>query len=446
MEFTGERFLPGIEGNIELEHIHRYLFSKTLVENLDVLDIACGEGYGSYILSEEARRVYGFDISLETIKQAQNKYTRSNLEFRVGDCRDIPLANNSIDVAISFETIEHIKEHDQFLPELKRVLRKDGILIISSPDKQNYTLETGIKNPFHEKELFDFEFRELISSLFKNARYFGQRVVFGSGIIESNNKNTFISYAPTQNYYQTNEGLINPTYWIAVASDANVPELTNSLYERSINESEVVLNWIKIRDDALEQIREKDTQQEINKKSLIEKDEEVLRLNSLIESQAAEQEINKKSLIEKDEEVLRLNSLIESQAAEQEANSKSLIEKDEEVLRLNSLVESQVAEQEANSKSLIEKDEVIIKLNSIFVSKISALENLIENKNKQIEQNSATQRELQIQINALNQKLADKQRELKESDSTISQIMTSRSWVITRPLRKLIRGLKRGTS
>lgn len=350
MNFTGERFLPGIEGNIELEHIHRYLLSKSLVKNMDVLDIACGEGYGSYILSDEAHKVYGVDVSLDTIKQAKTKYQRSNLDFRIGDCREIPIADSSVDAVVSFETIEHINEQDQFLSEIKRVLRPDGILVISSPDKQTYTLGTGIKNPFHEKELFDFEFREKIFLYFKHAKFMGQRVVFGSGIVESDSKNLFISFAPVKDNYRTYENLIDPIYWIAVASDVNVPVLTNSLYERSINESEIVRDWIKIRDEALIQIQDKDKHLTVEKERALEKDEEINRLNS--------------------------------------------------------------------------------------AAKVT--ETFFEEKNKIIEHVRHTQQELLNQINDLEQKLVDKQRELHECESTISKILTSKSWTITRPFRKIL--------
>ena len=378
MNFTGERFLPGIEGNIELEHIHRYLLSKSLVKNMDVLDIACGEGYGSYILSDEAHKVYGVDVSLDTIKQAKTKYQRSNLDFRIGDCREIPIADSSVDAVVSFETIEHINEQDQFLSEIKRVLRPDGILVISSPDKQTYTLGTGIKNPFHEKELFDFEFREKIFLYFKHAKFMGQRVVFGSGIVESDSKNLFISFAPVKDNYRTYENLIDPIYWIAVASDVNVPVLTNSLYERSINESEIVRDWIKIRDEALIQIQDKDKHLTVEKERALEKDEEINRLNLIVADKAAELTTEKERALEKDEEINRLNS----------------------------------------------------------AAKVT--ETVFEEKNKIIEHVRHTQQELLNQINDLEQKLVDKQRELHECESTISKILTSKSWTITRPFRKIL--------
>ena len=62
MEFSGERFIPHVEGDIQLEHMHRYLAVRRLVSGKRVLDIACGEGYGSDILGKTAATVTGVDI------------------------------------------------------------------------------------------------------------------------------------------------------------------------------------------------------------------------------------------------------------------------------------------------------------------------------------------------------------------------------------------------
>ena len=73
LDFTGERYLPEVGGNIELEHLHRYLLAKQAVVGKTVLDIASGEGYGSAMLAESARRVTGVDISQEAVSHAQTK-------------------------------------------------------------------------------------------------------------------------------------------------------------------------------------------------------------------------------------------------------------------------------------------------------------------------------------------------------------------------------------
>ena len=128
------RALPaGDHGDIELEHLHRYAIARDLAYGKDVLDIACGEGYGSELLATVARKVTGVDISEEAIAHAARKYVRPNIAFAVGSCACIPLAEANVDLVVSFETIEHHDRHLEMMQEIGRVLRPTGVLIISSP-------------------------------------------------------------------------------------------------------------------------------------------------------------------------------------------------------------------------------------------------------------------------------------------------------------------------
>ena len=81
--FTGERFVPGIEDSqLEAEHYQRYYSVLPLVKDKVVLDAACGEGYGTNILSMNAASVSGIDISEEAIARARRKYqNKSNISF-----------------------------------------------------------------------------------------------------------------------------------------------------------------------------------------------------------------------------------------------------------------------------------------------------------------------------------------------------------------------------
>lgn len=71
MEFTGERFLPTEQGKIRLEHYHRYAVVQPIVAGKVVLDVACGEGYGSSFMAEVASSVVGVDISAEAVQHAR---------------------------------------------------------------------------------------------------------------------------------------------------------------------------------------------------------------------------------------------------------------------------------------------------------------------------------------------------------------------------------------
>ena len=160
--------MPQIGGEIELEHLHRYHWAAQFSRGKRVLDIACGEGYGSEILARSATHVIGVDLSEDAVVHASRKYRRNNLEFLVGSCDRIPVPDGRIDLVVSFETIEHHDRHQEMMREIKRVLYPEGILIISSPDKYVYSDIPGYKNEFHVKELYAREFEALLKEHFAN--------------------------------------------------------------------------------------------------------------------------------------------------------------------------------------------------------------------------------------------------------------------------------------
>lgn len=254
MEFTGERFTPEFRGDIELEHIHRYNFASLFSKNKIILDIASGEGYGSFMLAEYAKKVIGIDISTESIKHASEKYKKENLEFLVGDCSIIPLPNDSIDLIVSFETIEHHDKHLQMLLEFKRVLRRGGIVIISSPDKLNYSIKKDFINEFHVKELFEEEFKNLLSDHFEYQSFFGQKVTKGSLIAPEGKSSSFISINKLIEFKNLNEsyGIKDPIYWIGVCSNSPlINDTFSSIYENNETYVDNRDTQIKLLDEKL---------------------------------------------------------------------------------------------------------------------------------------------------------------------------------------------------
>jgi ubiquinone/menaquinone biosynthesis C-methylase UbiE len=197
LTFTGERFLPNEAGEMWAEHWHRYHAIQHLVADKRVLDVACGEGYGSALLSRVASAVSGVDISNEAITHATAEYlTQKNLKFIEASCTQLPFADHSFDVVVSFETIEHITEHDAFLDEIKRVLTVDGLLIISSPNKAEYSDARNFQNEFHVKELYRDELAALIAKRFAQTRWLSQRNGFYSLIAYEQNTSTGADFKP----------------------------------------------------------------------------------------------------------------------------------------------------------------------------------------------------------------------------------------------------------
>jgi SAM-dependent methyltransferase len=184
-QFTGERFLPGVIGEIAYEHCHRYAFARRFVSGRRVLDAACGEGYGAALLAAAADAVIGVDIEGAVVADAAARYGRhANLSFQAASVTRLPLADASVDVVVSFETIEHVDAVDQprMLAEFARVLAPHGILILSSPNRPEYSDARGYANPFHRHELDRDELSQRLPPEFAARHWFGQRRYLGSAI------------------------------------------------------------------------------------------------------------------------------------------------------------------------------------------------------------------------------------------------------------------------
>ncbi len=177
LTFTGERFTPEVRGAIWYEHWHRYAFVAELVRGKRVLDAACGEGYGSFLLSHTAARVAGVDISADAVAHARQRYSRDNLDFTQGSVTSLPLPDASVDVVVSFETIEHLPAQREMLAEFRRVLRASGVLVISSPNRPVYNEAGEVENHFHVAELDRTELKALLDPAFSQQQWYGQRVV-----------------------------------------------------------------------------------------------------------------------------------------------------------------------------------------------------------------------------------------------------------------------------
>ncbi len=229
LKWTGERLVTSVEDETATEHLHRYMLAMKYCHGLVVVDIACGEGYGSAFLASVASSVIGVDIDSEAVKFASKKYIKSNLEYIVGTCSAIPVDSGSVDVLVSFETLEHHDQHVEMMLEVKRVLKPNGLLIISSPDKTYYSDQRNFKNAFHVKELTSHQFEDLLRSHFKNTFFANQRVMYGSLVIPNVNTNVqFELYGG--DYSKMNILSIEPFYNIAFASDGLLPEMGSSFF------------------------------------------------------------------------------------------------------------------------------------------------------------------------------------------------------------------------
>lgn len=234
LKLTGERLVTSIFEEYTIAHLHRYAIAVDYVQNKDVLDIACGEGYGSFLLSKASRSVTGVDIDDSVIKHATNKYKYHSISFIQGNATNIPLPNSSADVVVSFETIEHLKEQEEMFLEIKRVLRPNGLLIMSSPDKKTYSDDTNFTNKYHVKELYYEEFLSLTKKHFKFTQSLFQKYFHGSVIISKTNSNISKEYKGNYNNINVNNVFSTMQYNIIIASDMPIEiDPSNSFFDGS---------------------------------------------------------------------------------------------------------------------------------------------------------------------------------------------------------------------
>jgi GT2 family glycosyltransferase/ubiquinone/menaquinone biosynthesis C-methylase UbiE len=236
MKYTGERYLSSLDApETSYEHWHRYLYSTLFCKDKVVLDVACGEGYGSYLLSKYSKKVVGIDIDYDVINFASREYINNNLEFIVGNANNLPFKGKCLfDLIVSFETIEHIDEQNQIklLTEVKRLLKPGGVLIISTPNKALYTDVLNNRNKFHVKEFYLNEFNDFLKKYFQDVKIMGQKIYSNSYIWDKDKKyGDFVEFELT---YENNRFLPSKNgkkilYAIAVCSDEKLDEIQPSI-------------------------------------------------------------------------------------------------------------------------------------------------------------------------------------------------------------------------
>ncbi len=226
--------MPECSGEIWYEHWHRYALARQLSQHCTVLDVACGEGYGAAMVAETAFKVVGVDLSADVIQHAKNNYGHhANLQFITASCECLPFSDASFDLAISFETIEHIEQQKEFISELTRVLRPDGVLILSSPNKRLYSDAHDYHNEFHVRELYRNELEELLHVTFPHIFWLGQKLLFHSAIWPENQACVTAEYLINNDQQVTvaSNPSVEPMYYIAICSrnSAMLPTTLNKL-------------------------------------------------------------------------------------------------------------------------------------------------------------------------------------------------------------------------
>lgn len=234
LRFDGERFIPGVGVGIAYEHLLRYSLAAELTPDLDVLDVASGEGYGTAQLAARARFATGFDASAAAVAHARRRYARDNLCFEHGTIRSFfeRSADARFDAVIAFEVIEHVTMEDQsfLLESIRRVLRPGGFALVSTPDKLHYTDKPLNTNPFHVREYYRDEFAEELRRHFAHVQLLEQAQLTGCAILSRGARTARLAEMRWTNLV-TNEGICRPEastegdYLVAVVGNDRLPEL-----------------------------------------------------------------------------------------------------------------------------------------------------------------------------------------------------------------------------
>lgn len=404
MDFTGERFVPTLDGQIKYEHLHRYALALDFVAGKTALDLGSGEGYGAALLARVAAKVTGVDNSPEAVEHSRRNYYYQNLEFLVGGCDAVPLADASADVVTAFEIIEHHDKHEQMMSEVKRVLRPGGVHIISSPNRLTYSDEPNYANPFHVKELYYDEFYSLLSRYFKHVCVYGQRLATGSFVYQLQNaqaRHLKTFSGDVEHLTQQLGSLPAPLYFVAICSDEAVaePHAVNSVY---LDGNDDLLKQAEAeRIDLFKQVKEQFGQFD-----------EYQQLRQALEDERAQLSASHAEALQFEARLRRQDEELADKEAEMAALKSRLA-------YAEALAGQQAAEAERASGRLTEKEAQA----SRQAEELSELHAQLSGQRTQLAQMTYLLSEARV-------RLANKQ-------ALLSWMMHSRSWKVTTPLRQM---------
>ncbi len=174
LSLTGERTLPDVpaENYWYRRHLAVYEWIAARCAGLEVVDLACGEGYGSEVLARRAALVTGVDANPEAHEHARLRYGRPGLRF----VRELVETYDQLcDAAIFLQTIEHVQDPEGLLHHIRSLLRPGGTAYVSTPNLLTLAPSGAEKsdNPWHVREYRAEEFRALCESAFERVELLG---------------------------------------------------------------------------------------------------------------------------------------------------------------------------------------------------------------------------------------------------------------------------------
>ncbi len=298
-----ERFVPAaMRGQlVEAEHLVRYWWAARLASGRRVLDAGCGTAYGSAMLAEAgAEHVTGIDRAASVLETARPSLP-PNVDLVVGDLRELPFPDRSFDLVVCFEVVEHLEEPDAALRELSRVVSGDGIVLVSSPNRDVY--EPG--NPHHLHEYVPAELRQALQRYFAHVELRCQANLIASSVMPGD----VAGGAELEAVHDLRlakcaalpaEG---ETYTLALASHVSLPpDRSTTAVATGLTE---IRRWVELY--------------EAQQQALADLTRKLRRL----ESEADELQERREVLVEREAEIARLQERLERSAAVMEAMKRS---------------------------------------------------------------------------------------------------------------------------
>lgn len=256
VEGTPERYVPQLmDGElVEAEHLGRYWWAAALAEGRSVLDAGCGLGYGSALLSDAgALHVAAVDVAAPVVEAARAA-TRAAVEFTVADVGELPFSSATFGLVVCFEVIEHVEDREKVLDELARVVADDGLVVVSSPNRDIYV--PG--NPHHVEEYAPEELHAALASRFPHVALVRQHVLTASVVL------------PDAHLEPTGPGSLRPAdvgklgplppgaepYTLALAGRRPLPDARTGV---CLTEPVEVRRWVELFDEQRRTLQEQAT-------------------------------------------------------------------------------------------------------------------------------------------------------------------------------------------
>jgi len=155
------------------EHRSRYRFAAHFAAGKQVLDVASGAGFGLQMLRQAGACPIGADYDAHALSQVRCLEAKARLVH--ADATRLPFQPYSLDLVVSFETIEHVPDAPALVSEVGRVLKPGGRLVLSTPNRAFGPEERHTQNPFHVREFTADELRDVLRASFDDVQLYGQR-------------------------------------------------------------------------------------------------------------------------------------------------------------------------------------------------------------------------------------------------------------------------------